>query len=151
MQSAFDNLDGMDGWVNDKHCCWLARKTTEWAQYQYRYVVPTWLVEKLMETQDASAVTPLQTTLASMVAIVFQSPIPMINLSSSDLISNLLTLLLRRASISPNDPLLPSIVVCISSLGCHIYYSDQIQDLTVSPSNTAQCGQNLIHFCRQRS
>ncbi|RXW24630.1 hypothetical protein EST38_g1234 [Candolleomyces aberdarensis] len=135
MQSSFDNLDGMDGWVNDKHCCWLARQAAEWAQYQYRYVVPTWLVEKLTETQDASAVTPLQTTLASMVAIVFQSPIPMINLSSSDVISNLLALLLRRASISPNDPLLPSIVVCISSLGCHIYYSDQIQDLTAEVIN----------------
>ncbi|KAF6762353.1 hypothetical protein DFP72DRAFT_878618 [Ephemerocybe angulata] len=129
MQSAFDNLDNLKGWVHEEHCCWIARQVADWAQYQYRYAVPTWLVEKLLENQDAPTVTPLHTTLAAMVTTVFSSSTPMINLSSSDLMSKLLALLLRRAALSPVDALLPSTVNCIASLGRHVYYSDQIQDL----------------------
>jgi hypothetical protein len=132
MQSAFDNLDNLDGWANQRHCCWFAQQVAEWSQYQYRFVVPTWLVDRLLENQDAETVKPLHTTLAAMVNAVFSSSIPMINLSSSDLLSKLLALLLRRVSISPVDPLLEFIVKCVSSLGCHVYYSDQIQDLAVS-------------------
>lgn len=64
-----------------------------------------------------------------MVPAVFTSPVPLVNLSTSDIISNLITLVLRRVSIDSQDALLPSLVECISSLGAHIYYSDQIQDL----------------------
>ncbi|KAF8974453.1 hypothetical protein BDZ97DRAFT_1647220 [Flammula alnicola] len=129
MQSAFDNLDTLQGWRRFDHCCWYAQKTAEWAQYQYRYVVPTWLVERLLAHQDITESTTVQETLTAMVTSVFSSPTPFINLSSSDILSNLLTLLLRRISSNPEDSALPSLVECISSLGCHVYYSDQIQDL----------------------
>ncbi|KAG2013507.1 EFR3 [Coprinopsis cinerea AmutBmut pab1-1] len=135
MQSSFDNLDAIDGWKALDHCCWYAKKLVEWAQYQYRFVVPTWLVDKLLENQDAHGPDPLQLALASMVATIFTSPTPLISLSSSDLISNLLTLLLRRNSISSTDPLIPPVIKCIASLGCHIYYADQIQDLAVEVIN----------------
>ncbi|KAF5333424.1 hypothetical protein D9611_002397 [Ephemerocybe angulata] len=135
MQSAFDNLDNLKGWVHEEHCCWIARQVADWAQYQYRYAVPTWLVEKLLENQDAPTVTSLHTTLAAMVTTVFSSSTPMINLSSSDLMSKLLALLLRRAALSPVDALLPSTVNCIASLGRHVYYSDQIQDLAAEIIN----------------
>jgi len=131
MQSSFENLDAIKGWNKLNHCCWYAKKLTEWAQYQYRFVVPTWLVEKLLASQDLPAASPLQKALASMVSAVFNSPTPLINLSSSDLVSNLLTLLLRRNTTSPDDSLIPIVIECIASLGCHIYYSDQIQDLSV--------------------
>lgn len=130
MQSTFDNLDELQGWSRVKHCCWFAQKTAEWAQYQYRYVVPTWLVERLLSQQDATANShPLSTALTAMITSVFSSPTPLINLSSSDILSNLLTLLLRNISTNPDDPSLPALVECTSSLGCHVYYSDQIQDL----------------------
>lgn len=134
MQASFDNLESLKGWISEKHCCWFARQVAEWAPYQYRYVIPTWLVEQLMVDQEAQAVTTRHTSLAAMIKTVLSSPIPMINLSSSDLMSKLLTLLLRRASISPADPLLASICDCIAALGCHVYYSDQIQDLAVCDS-----------------
>jgi hypothetical protein len=133
MQSTFDNLDDLQGWSRVKHCCWFAQKTAEWAQYQYRYVVPTWLVERLLSQQEATANSfPLSTALTAMITSVFSSPTPLINLSSSDILSNLLTLLLRNISTNPDDLSLPALVECISSLGCHVYYSDQIQDLAVS-------------------
>ncbi|KAJ7283934.1 hypothetical protein C8J57DRAFT_1293970 [Mycena rebaudengoi] len=129
MRSSFDALDDSKSWSKAKHCCWLAKKIAEWSQYQYRYAVPTWLVERLVDNQDVSAVTPMHTTLAAMVTAVFNSSTPLISLSTSDIISNLITLLVRRASIHPDDNLLPSLVECIASLGRHVYYSDQIQDL----------------------
>jgi len=133
MQSTFDNLDDLQGWSRVQHCCWLAQKIAEWAQYQYRYVVPTWLVERLLSQQEATANSlPLSTALTAMITSVFSSPTPLINLSSSDILSNLLTLLLRNISTNPDDLSLSALVECISSLGCHVYYSDQIQDLAVS-------------------
>ncbi|KAH8830475.1 hypothetical protein DL96DRAFT_1593070 [Flagelloscypha sp. PMI_526] len=100
----------------------------EWAQYQYRYVVPTWTVERLIQTTE-SPTSDMQTTLLAMATRVLNSPVPLINLSTSDLISNLITLLLRKVAIDAKDSILGPLVKCIASLGSHVYYSDQIQDL----------------------
>ncbi|KAJ7180256.1 hypothetical protein C8R43DRAFT_972407 [Mycena crocata] len=116
-------------WTQVEHCCWAAKKCAEWAQYQYRYAIPTWLVERLVENQEVTTATPMHTALAAMVTSVFNSSTPLVNLSTSDIVSNLITLLIRRASIHPDDGLLPALVECIASLGHHVYYSDQIQDL----------------------
>ncbi|CAA7259894.1 unnamed protein product [Cyclocybe aegerita] len=129
MQSSFDNFDSMKGWTKLESCCWFAQKTAEWAQYQYRYVVPTWIVERLLAQPDASDASPLLRALTAMATSVFSSPTPLINLSSSDIMSNILTLLLRRITLNPQDAAVHSLVECISSLGHHVYYSDQIQDL----------------------
>lgn len=132
MHTSFDHLDDLQGWRRVEHCCWFAQKTVEWAQYQYRYAVPTWLVERLLEGKADASTTPMHKALAAMVTTVFNSPTPLINLSTSDIMSNLITLIVRRVSIDSEDSLLPELVECISSLGRHVYYSDQIQDLTVS-------------------
>ena len=129
MRAVFGSLDQLNGWSKIEHCCWFAQKVSEWAQYQYRYAVPTWLVERLLESQDIPATTSLHNALAAMVTAVFNSPVPLVNLSTSDIISNLMTLLLRRITLDPEDPLLPALVDCIASLGSHVYYSDQIHDL----------------------
>ncbi|KAF8195729.1 hypothetical protein K438DRAFT_2124897 [Mycena galopus ATCC 62051] len=134
MRASLDTLDSKDrpqakSWSQVEHCCWIAKKTAEWAQYQYRYAIPTWLVERLVENPEVTPATPMQKTLAAMVTAVFNSSTPLVNLSTSDIVSNLINLILRRTSISPEDDLLPDLVVCISSLGRHVYYSDQIQDL----------------------
>jgi protein EFR3 len=132
MHSSFDGLNQLQGWTSLDHCCWFARKAAEWSQYQYRYAVPTWLVERLHVSQETTTATPLDAALLAMVTTIFNSSTPLINLSTSDIMSNLVTLILRRTTLDPNDPLIPSLVECISSLGGHLYYSDQIQDLAVS-------------------
>ncbi|KAF7301808.1 Cellular morphogenesis-related protein [Mycena indigotica] len=132
MRASLDTLDEVattKKWSQVDHCCWFAKQVAEWAQYQYRYAIPTWLVERLVENQEAPTTVNMHTALAAMVTAVFDSPTPLVNLSTSDVVSNLMNLLLRRTSISPDDALLPALVECISSLGRHVYYSDQIQDL----------------------
>lgn len=131
MQSTCDNLDELKGWAKIDHCCWLAQRIADWAQYQYRYVVPTWLVERLLEHQNSTEVTPMHQALTAMITTVLNSPTRMVNLSSSDILSNLTTVLIRRSSIDPEDSLIPLLERCIASLGTHVYYSDQIQDLAV--------------------
>ena len=64
-----------------------------------------------------------------MLTTVFTSPIPLVNLSTSDIVSTLITLILRRVAVNPKDDLLALLVESIASLGAHVYYSDQIQDL----------------------
>ncbi|KAF4619447.1 hypothetical protein D9613_005352 [Agrocybe pediades] len=129
MQSSFDNLNDLKSWTNTSHCCWYAQRIAEWAQYQYRYVIPTWLVDCLLSQPDTDVDPSLHKTLATMVTSVFTSPTPLINLSSSDIMSNLVTFLLRRITTAPGESTLAALVDCIASLGCHVYYSDQIQDL----------------------
>ncbi|KAG2156199.1 hypothetical protein DEU56DRAFT_224351 [Suillus clintonianus] len=129
MQATFEGLGDLKVWEKLEQSRWLAQKACEWAQYQYRYAVPSQLVEQLLSIQDSLICTAQHKALAAMVPAVFTSPVPLVNLSTSDIISNLITLVLRRVSIDPHDALLPSLVECISSLGAHIYYSDQIQDL----------------------
>ncbi|KAJ8523545.1 hypothetical protein ONZ45_g118 [Pleurotus djamor] len=128
MRSSLDTLDTLNVWSQVDHCAWYANKAVEWAQYQYRYAVPSCIVERLLETQDA-VVTASYSTLANVLSLIFKSPIPLINLSTSDINSNLVTILIRRTNANPSDSLLPLLVQCISSLGCHVYYSDQIHDL----------------------
>lgn len=128
MQAAFESLDTSGCWKQEDHCRWLAQASADWAQYQYRYAVPTRLIERLLESQDTPS-TDMHSTLTSMVTTVFVSPTPLINLSTSDMVSNLISLILRRTAINPEDPLLPALVQSMASLGTHVYYADQIQDL----------------------
>lgn len=145
MQSTFDTLVHLDAWKEIEYCCWFAKRITEWVQYQYRYVVPTWLVERLLENQDAPATGPLPKALLSMVAAVLNAPIPLVDISSSDMLSNLVVLMLRRIAKDPKDELVPVIVSCISSLGHHVYYSDQIQDLAVGLHGLVQATFLISH------
>lgn len=129
LDAYFAYLDNSKNWDQVHLCCWFAERAAEWTQYQYRYAVPTKLVERLLDAQDTPQPTPLHTSLVAMITTVFTSPAPLINLSTSDIISNLMTLILRRVAIDPLDALLPPLVECTASLGAHVYYSDQVQDL----------------------
>ncbi|KAF8138461.1 hypothetical protein EV363DRAFT_1520744 [Boletus edulis] len=101
LQAAFEIMDDLHLWDKVDQSCWFARKACEWTQG----------------------------TLTRMLTTVFTSPISLINLSTSDIVSNLVTLVLRRVSVNTDDDLLPLLVESIGSLGTHVYYSDQIQDL----------------------
>ncbi|OJT13104.1 Protein EFR3 [Trametes pubescens] len=129
VQAALDALDERGGWKQLEHCQWLAEKAAEWTQYQYRYGIPTRLVESLAAGQDAPEPSQRQSTLAAMITAVFTSPTPLVNLSTSDIIGSLISITIRRIAVSPEDSLLPALVECVSSLGTHVYYADQIQDL----------------------
>ena len=126
MKSGLDALGGLSSWDKLGHCYWFVQKACEWSQYQSRHAVPTCLVEQPLEKQDAPTATSEICALVTMVTTVFSSPTPLINLSTLDIINNLITVLLRCVSIDPSDPLLLALVKCIASLGVHIYYSDQI-------------------------
>ena len=128
-KAALDALEEHRKWDKTAHCRWVAQKAAEWTQYQYRYGIPTRLVECLAEGQDSNTPTPRQFTLAAMITTVFTSPTPLVNLSTSDIVATLISITLRRVTVSPEDGLLPSLVECISSLGTHVYYADQVQDL----------------------
>ncbi|KAI0071084.1 hypothetical protein K474DRAFT_1607515 [Panus rudis PR-1116 ss-1] len=127
--AAFECFDDINGWEKIDHCQWIAVKGAEWTQYQYRYAIPTRMVEYLVEGQDVVQATPRHLALAAMIKAVFTSPTPLINLSTSDIISSLINLIFKRVVVQEDDPLLPSLVECIASLGTHVYYADQIQDL----------------------
>lgn len=146
MQTFFGNLDESQSWMDLGHCCWFVRKMAEWSQYQYRFAVPTVLVERLCKNEDILVVTPMHNALAAMATTVFNSPIALVNLSTSDMITTLTALLLRRAESESNDSLVPPLIECISSLGRHVYYSDQIQDLAVRiPKKIAHMSTNNTH------
>jgi hypothetical protein len=128
MQAVMASLDEIKGWEKKRHCCWLAVKATEWTQYQFRDTVPTRLIDRLLREQDVPTTTTLHLTLAAMITDVFKAPIPLV-MPTSDVISNLISLILRRAAIDPSDSLLLPLTECIGALSTHVYYADQIHDL----------------------
>ncbi|KZP00005.1 hypothetical protein CALVIDRAFT_533671 [Calocera viscosa TUFC12733] len=123
------SLDSSDVWSNVEFCCWLADRALVWSQYQYRFAVPTRLVDLLLRSQDTPVPTARLMSFMAMLTTVFTSPISLVNFSTSDVLTNLITVLLRRVAIDPEDGLVPALVQCVSSLGTHVYYADQIQDL----------------------
>jgi protein EFR3 len=129
LQATIESLNEISAWDKTDHCRWFAVRAAEWTQYQYRYAVPTRLVEYLVQDQDAPQSTQRHSTIAAMITAVFTSPIPLVNLSTSDIISSLISVILRRVAKDPDDVLLPALVESIASLGTHVYYADQIQDL----------------------
>lgn len=129
LQAMFDTLDAEGDWDDVDLCCWIALTVTEWTQYQYRYAVPVRLIEKLVDGEGAPRPTRVHSSLVAMITSVFSSPTPIANLSTSDVLSNLVRVILRRVSIDVHDGLLPSLVECVASLGTHLYYADQVQDL----------------------
>ena len=80
LQAAFDCFNDLKAWAKLDHCRWVAVRAAEWTQYQYRYAIPTKLVESLVQEQDAPATNSRQSTLAAMVTSVLTSPTPLVNL-----------------------------------------------------------------------
>ena len=128
MQAVMASLDEIQGWEKEGHCCWLAGKAAEWTQYQFRDTIPTRFIDRLLREQDAPMTTTLHLTLAAMIFTVYESPTPLV-IPTSDVISNLISLVLRRAVIDPADSLVRALTKCIGALGSHVYYADQIHDL----------------------
>ncbi|KAF8517830.1 hypothetical protein JB92DRAFT_2904721 [Gautieria morchelliformis] len=129
LEAVFESANQEQWWINQDFCHWFVQTTTDWTQYQYRYAVPKKLVDRLVTLQDAPAPTPMHFALTRMINTVFTSPTPLVNLSTSGIISHLLSLLIRRTSINSMDKLLEPLVHCIAALGTHVYYQDQIYDL----------------------
>jgi protein EFR3 len=127
--SILQHIDTANMWGNTAAGQWYAEHVIDWAQYQYRYAVPSQLVDRLLAIQDSPSSKPKHFALVDMLTSIFTSSTPLINLSTSDVISSLITVLLWRVNIDPTDQLLPPLVECISSLGTHVYYADQIHDL----------------------
>jgi hypothetical protein len=127
MDSVSTFLDKVRGWSDIERCCWLAEQLASFVMLQYRFVVPTRLVESLIELEDRS--TPKHTTLIAMATTILNSAISLVGLGVTDLLNNLVQLIIRRIHVDDKDGLLPPLVQCISSLGTHIYYADQINDV----------------------
>ena len=127
LDAVFGFLD-QEGWRDVERSCWLAERLTGAMMLQYRFVVPTKLVELLNELPDGPA-GPKHMTALAMVTTILNSSISLVGLAVTDLANSLVTLVIRRIHTDSQDGLLPPLVQCISSLGTHIYYSDQINDI----------------------
>lgn len=117
------------GWSDTVRCCWLAERLTGGMLLQSRFVMPTRLVELLVSLPDNSPPTAKQHSIISMVTSVLSSNVSLVGLAVTDLLASLLNIIVRRATIRADDDLLPALVDCVSSLGVHIYYADQINDI----------------------
>ena len=128
-------------------CCWLALNITNWTQYQHRYAVPTQLIAKLVDTKNTDHSSQVQKSLIAMITAVFSAHTPIANLSTSDALTSLIGVILRRIASNPHDPLLLELVKCVSSLGTHLYYADQIHDLAEELIHRLTSVQVIHCFC----
>lgn len=116
-------------WADVERCCWLAERLTAAMMLQSRSMVPTTLVDLLLDMPDDSPPSTKHTSVVAMVTTVLSSNVSLVGLGVTDILSSLLAVITRRVTVSPQDALLPALVKCVASLGTHIYYADQINDI----------------------
>ncbi|PWN39041.1 hypothetical protein IE81DRAFT_56863 [Ceraceosorus guamensis] len=130
-------LDGTTAWskCSVPWCVWLAEALTSWTAQPYRFLILNALLENLVETEASSPSPPSgdsssrkSETLLVMISGLLRSKLSLIGLSTSDTISNLLGLAVRRTHANPDDALLPALIDCIGAVGTHTYYADQATD-----------------------
>lgn len=92
------HLDASGAWRSAAWCAWLAEALASWTAQPYRFVVLTFFVEHLVEA-ETSAQPKKADTLVLMISTLLRSKLSLIGLSTSDTISNLLGLAVRRLSL----------------------------------------------------
>ncbi|KAJ1025698.1 hypothetical protein NDA18_004036 [Ustilago nuda] len=123
-----DGRQAVSQWEDTDWCCWLAQSLCSWTPLQYRFVVLDTLVDHLVENCEGKAITK-HLSLIEMSRSILTGKLSLIGLSTSDTLSNLSALAVRRVYKDTRDSLLPPLVDCISGLGTHVYYADQINDI----------------------
>lgn len=126
--AATDARQPVSQWEDTEWCCWLAESLCSWTPLQYRFVVLDTFVDHLVENCEGKATTK-HLSLISMSRTILTGQLSLIGLSTSDTLSNLCALAVRRVYKDTRDSLLPPLVDCISGLGTHVYYADQINDI----------------------
>lgn len=127
-----DFFNGKSGasrqWANTDWCCWVTQAISSWTSLQYRFIIPTNLVEYLVGDADGPT-EEKHHTLVAIITSLLGGKLSMIGLSTSDTANNLLGFAVRRVHQDKKDSLLPPLVGAVGSLGTHVYYADQLNDL----------------------
>lgn len=123
-----DGRQVVSQWEETEWCCWLAKSLCSWTSLQYRFVVLDTLIDHLVENCEGAATTK-HFSLIEMSRTILTGQLSLIGLSTSDTLNNLSALAVRRVYKDTRDSLLPPLVDCISGLGTHVYYADQINDI----------------------
>jgi hypothetical protein len=125
-------LDAHEGgalWTNPGWCCWLVETMTKWTHLQYRFVLLSFFLDQLVALGSQAGQVTKQTTLCSIIKTILTSRASLVGLAIGDVLAQLITLIIRRARLSQDDPLLQPVADCIIGLASHVYYSDQICDI----------------------
>lgn len=123
------NFFDRHGWQDVERCCWITERMTAAMLLQSRSIVPTALVDLLLNMPDDVPPTAKHTTVVAMVTTVLSSSVSLVGLGVTDILASLISVIIRRVSVDQRDGLIPALVNCVASLGTHIYYADQINDI----------------------
>ena len=116
------------GWRDVERSCWLAEILPAFAMLQCRFVVPTRLIELLVDIADGPP-TAKSTTTVAMITTILNSSVSLVGIGIADILNSLVNVIVRRIHLDSQDALLPPLVQCVASLAIHIYYADQINDI----------------------
>ncbi|CAK9782783.1 unnamed protein product [Cutaneotrichosporon oleaginosum] len=122
-------FDKHGAWRDVERCCIVAESLAQAMQLQSRFVVPTRLVELLVNMPDDQPPSDKHMSMLAMITTVLTSSVSLVGLAVTDILSSLISIIERRVSLDANDAILHPLVACVSSLGTHIYYVDQINDI----------------------
>ncbi|KAK0550506.1 plasma membrane localization protein [Tilletia horrida] len=115
-------------WDKTEWTAWLSASLSNWSALPYRFVVLTHIVEHLVENSDGEP-SAQQRSLIAMATSILNSKDSLIGLNTAETVNNLLGLIVRRVHYNTKDALVAPLVESVSSLGAHVYYADQIQDI----------------------
>ena len=125
----FNSLDKNKRWRDVPWALYISKFILNHSQIQYRYFIPITLINMLDESWELFPATTKQSGLLHILSHLFKSDLTINGLQVNDVLGKLLNFAINRLIRDVRDALLPLLVNVCASLGHHIYYSDQINDM----------------------
>lgn len=125
-------LDGYDSgkaWATGEFVEWVGVSSVNATAVHYRAGTVGWWADQVAQIGVEVPPTAKATTLLRTLGAILRSSTNLVGLGVGNILSRLTSLLIRRESTTPNDPLSPAILSTIAALATHVYYVDQVNDI----------------------
>lgn len=116
-------------WQDQAFVEWLGATVTSSSPVQYRAGAVGWWVEQVVEIDDVESTAKSETLLYTL-ATILCGPQRIVGLGIGSVLGQLTSLVIQRAPLGDEDPLVPHLLSTVSSLAsAHVYYVDQVNDV----------------------
>lgn len=103
---------------------------------QYRSAVVSWWADQVSDIDDADSTVKSETLLSTLTAIL-RGETSLVGIGIGSVLDQLLSLVVRRAPLGDDDPLVSSVLTTVASLASsRIYYVDQVNDVVADVIET---------------
>ena len=125
-----DTYNSGKAWENSKFVEWVGTSSVSASAVHYRAGVVGWWADQVAQGGAGEAASsPKTATLLRTLSAILRSSTNLVGLGVGNILSRLSSVLVRRETSTPNDPLSSILISTIAALASQTYYVDQINDM----------------------